>query len=388
MRRLLLLVSVLVLVDTTLYAALTPLLPHFARVLHLSKAGAGVLLASYAGGALVGGLPGGRAAARLGPRRAVLVGLTLMGISGVAFAFASSFPALLSARFVQGAGSAFTWAGAFAWLTSSAPPARRGEMIGRAMGAAVVGELLGPVLGVISGALGRSVVFSFMAGLSVVLAALTVLTDVESQLEPVHVPLRAGLGEQRFGDGIVLLGIGSTLFGVLAVLVPLRLAAAGWGTAAIGGVWLLASAFEAAESPFVGRLSDARGPLTPARLALLASIPVSLALSINASPGVYVPLVVLAGMSYGALFTPSFALVADGAERAGLAQGMAFGLMNAGWAVGALGGPVAAGAIAGALGDSAVFLLAAAGCGLALYVFGSRRRGASRSVGVEAGASN
>jgi len=44
MRRLLLLVSALVWVDTMLYAALTPLLPHFARSLHLSKAGAGVLV--------------------------------------------------------------------------------------------------------------------------------------------------------------------------------------------------------------------------------------------------------------------------------------------------------------------------------------------------------
>jgi MFS family permease len=213
---------------------------------------------------------------------------------------------------------------------------------------------------------------------------LTIRTDVESEHEPVHVPLRSGLRERRFVDGIVLLAIGSTLFGALGVLAPLRLAAAGWGTAAIGGVWLLAAAFEAAESPFVGRLSDARGALTPARLALLASIPISLALSTNASPAFYVPLIVLAGMSYGALFTPSFALVSEGAERSGLAQGMAFGLMNAGWAVGALGGPVAAGAIAGALSDSAVFILAAVGCLLALLAFRARRTAAPRAVGIEA----
>ena len=38
--------------------------------------------------ALVGGLPGGIAAARLGPRRAVLIGLALMTVAGVTFAFA------------------------------------------------------------------------------------------------------------------------------------------------------------------------------------------------------------------------------------------------------------------------------------------------------------
>jgi MFS family permease len=385
MRRLLLLVSVLVLVDTMLYAALTPLLPHFARQLHLSKAGAGILLASYAFGALVGGLPGGRAAARLGPRRAVLVGLTMMGISGVAFAFAEGFAALLIARVVQGAGSAFTWAGAFAWLTSCAPVERRGEMIGRAMGAAVLGELLGPVLGVISGAVGRSIVFSTVAALSLVLGAMTARLDIESELEPVEVTLRSGLRQRRFVDGLILLAIGSTLFGVLGVLAPLHLAAAGWGTAAIGGVWLLGAAFEASESPFVGRLSDARGPLTPARLALLAAVPVSLALATDASPAIYVPLMVLASMTYGALFTPSFSLVAEGAERAGLAQGMAFGLMNASWAVGAMAGPAIAGAIATATGDTAPFVIAGAGCALAAWLFSRRAAAARASASIEPG---
>ena len=54
MRRLLLLVSALVLVDTMLYAALTPLLPHYAERFGLSKQGAGALVAAYAIGALVG----------------------------------------------------------------------------------------------------------------------------------------------------------------------------------------------------------------------------------------------------------------------------------------------------------------------------------------------
>src|SRR2546423_845413 len=102
MRRLVLLVSALVLVDTMLYAALTPLLPHYAERFGLSKQGAGALVAAYAIGALVGGLPGGIAAARLGPRRAVLIGLALMTVAGVAFAFADDPWTLGVARFGQG----------------------------------------------------------------------------------------------------------------------------------------------------------------------------------------------------------------------------------------------------------------------------------------------
>src|SRR5215471_4352743 len=169
MRRLLILVCAIVAVDTMLYAALTPLLPHFADTLHLSKTGAGVLVAAYAAGALVGGIPGGAAAARLGARRAVLVGLTLMGLSSVGFAFAHGFGALLAARFLQGCGSGFTWAGAFAWLLAAAPRERRGELIGTSLGAA----LFGPVVGAAAALVGRDVVFTALAGLAVVLIVWT-----------------------------------------------------------------------------------------------------------------------------------------------------------------------------------------------------------------------
>jgi len=36
-----------------------------------------------------------------------------MGVSSLGFAFADSFGALLAARFLQGCGSGFTWAGAY-----------------------------------------------------------------------------------------------------------------------------------------------------------------------------------------------------------------------------------------------------------------------------------
>src|SRR5437588_7780312 len=173
MRRLLVLVSALVWVDTMLFAALTPLLPRFAHSLHLSKTGAGALVGAYGAGALVGGLPGGAAAARLGSRRAILIGLTLMGLASLGFAFANGFWTLAAARFLQGCGSGFTWAGAFAWLLAAAPRERRGELIGSAMGAAVFGALFGPVVGAAAALLGRGAVFTAVAGLAVVLAVWT-----------------------------------------------------------------------------------------------------------------------------------------------------------------------------------------------------------------------
>src|ERR671934_163063 len=85
MRRLLLLVGALVFVDTMFFAALTPLLPHYADRFDLSKAGAGVLQAAYPAGVLVGSLPSGIAAARLGVKATVLMGLGLLAATTVAF---------------------------------------------------------------------------------------------------------------------------------------------------------------------------------------------------------------------------------------------------------------------------------------------------------------
>ncbi len=366
MRRLLLLVSALVWVDTMLYAALTPLLPHFVHDLHLSKAGAGVLVAAYAAGALVGGLPGGAAAARLGARRAVLVGLTLMGLASLGFAFAHGFWPLAGARFLQGLGSGFTWAGAFAWLLAAAPRERRGGLIGTAMGAAVFGAFFGPVVGAAAALIGRVAVFTAIAGLAIVLAVWTLQLESIPPEAPSLAAMRRALRDSYFVGGLALMGLPSFLFGVLSTLAPLQLSAAGWGAAAIGGVWLVSAALETVVSPAVGLLLDRRGVLFPIQMALAAAVPVSVGLAIGPRPLVYVPLIVLAGGAYGALFTPAFALIAEGAERSALPQGMAFGLMNAAWATGALIGPAAGGAVAAATGDVVPFLVSAVFCGSAL----------------------
>ena len=368
MRRLLVLVCALVAVDTMLYAALTPLLPRITEHLHLSKAGAGVLVAAYAAGALVGGLPGGWATARIGARRAVLIGLVLMGLSSVAFAFVNGFWPLAAARFAQGCGSGFTWAGAFAWLLGSAPRERRGELIGTALGAAVFGALFGPVVGAGAALVGRGVVFTGVAASAVLLGVWTL--RIESVPPPPEHPsaaaIRRALRNSAFLGGLLLMALPSLLWGVLSTLAPLQLADFGWGAAAIGAVWLVGAAFETALSPLAGRMVDRRGVLVPVQLALSISVGVSVGLAATPRPLLYVPLLVLASGAYGVLFTPAFALIAEGAERSDLPQGMAFGVMNAAWASGALIGPAVGGAVAEVSGDVVPYLVSAVLCAVAL----------------------
>src|SRR6266516_5889723 len=171
MRRLLVLVGVIVLVDTMFFTALTPLLPHYVHKLDLGKGAAGLRKAMYPAGALLAAIPGGMAAARFGVKPTVLTGLSLLALTTTAFGLADSVWALDLARFVQGVSSAFSWTGGLAWLVAAAPAGRRGELIGAAFGAAIAGALFGPVLGAVASVTGTDVAFGAVAGLAVVLAA-------------------------------------------------------------------------------------------------------------------------------------------------------------------------------------------------------------------------
>lgn len=378
MRRLLLLVSVVVAVDTLFFTALTPLIPHFADKYGLSKAGAGALVSAYAAGTLLGAVPGGLATTRFGPKSTVLGGLALMTAASLGFALAGDVWTLGAARLVQGIGSAFSWSGALAWVIASTPADRRGEFLGTSIGAAAFGALLGPVLGALAGVVGTRAAF---LGVTVAGAALLAWSAATPGPAPEEKQLRAGFGavwERSLLAGLWLIVLAALLFGVLIVLVPLQLNRHGWGTVAIGALFLAATAIETVLNPVLGRVIDRHGRLRPLRAALVASIAVSVALAWARQPSSIVPLVLATGIAYGAFYTPAITLISHGADRAGVAQGLAFGLMNAGWGVGALIGPAVGGALADAAGDTVPYLILAGIC-LATYL--ATRTGRVQPVG-------
>ena len=90
MRRVLVIASTMILFDVAFYSAIAPLLPDYVDELGLSKAEAGILSAAYAAGTLLASLPAGLLASRAGPRRTVLAGLALLGLSSVVFGFGAT----------------------------------------------------------------------------------------------------------------------------------------------------------------------------------------------------------------------------------------------------------------------------------------------------------
>jgi len=366
MRRLLALVSAIIFVDALLFTALTPLVPGYAEEFDLSKAGAGLLVGAYGAGALFGGIPGGLAAARFGPKRAVVGGLLLLSVACFAFAAADSALGLSMARFVQGLSSTATWAGALAWISVVAPRARRGEVIGTAFGAAVFGAVLGPVFGGMAELVGIRASFVTVGLVVLAFAALATLARSAAVETATLTGLRRALRDERFLGGLWLNMLPAMLFGLLIVLTPLALDDAGWTTFAIAAVFFAAGLVEVFLNPFLGRFSDRVGRLLPIRFALTASVAVAVALAAASGPVLIALLVCAAAVSFGSLYTPSMALTSHRAEAVGLAQGLAFGVMNTAWAFGEVVGPSAGGALANSYGDAAPYLVGAGLCALTL----------------------
>ncbi len=373
MRKVLILACAIVMVDTMLYAALTPLLPEYADDFGLSKGAAGLLVSAYGFGVLLGALPAGLAAARFGARPAVLAGLVLVSLASLGFGFASDPLTLGLARLGQGLGSSLSWAGALAWVIGRAPRERRGEVLGTALGAAVFGALLGPIVGAFAGVVGSPLAFGSLAALGGILFVAALETGGPAPESSSLGSLRGALREPLFLGGLWLVVLPSLLFGVLTVLVPLELGDAGWGTTAVGVVFLSAAALEMFLGPLAGRLSDRRGRLLPVRFGLVASALVSLVLAFAGRPALLAVLVLAASLSYGIFFAPGMALIADGADAQGLAQAVAFGVMNAAWALGNVVGPASGGGLADIAGDAVPFTILAALCLATLALSGRFR---------------
>jgi MFS family permease len=387
-RRLLLLVGAIVFVDSMFYAALTPLLPDYAERLDLSRAGAGILAGAYAAGAFAGGIPGGLAAARLGVKPTVLLGLGGMAATTVVFGFADDIVVLDTARFLQGFSSAFSWTAALTWLVAAAPPERRGELIGTAMAAAIVGALFGPVIGGVASVVGTASAFGSVGVLAAALGVWAWRTPAFAPREqqPLRLLLEA-LRRPRIAASVWFVSLPALLFGTLGVLAPLRLDELGLGSLGIGAAFLLAAALEAAISPAVGRFSDRRGRLPPLRAGLVAAAVVAIALPWLDHRLVLAAGVVAAGTAFGIFWTPAMSMLADGAEEMGLEYAYAFALINLAWAPAAALGAAGGGAVAELTSDVVPFTVLAAACVATLVLlarYAERRRTGGLAPGAKA----
>jgi len=398
--RLTALVATLASLDLALWLVIVPLLPALEQEAGLSKDQAGIVLAAYSASVLLASLPVGHLSDRLGARRMTVAAAFMFAALAPALAFADSFGELVAVRFGQGLFSAVSWTAGLAWLTQSQPVDRRARSLATVNVAAALAPLAGPILG-------GPVVAAF--GLGVTLAAfgaVVLCVAVWALLEPgpgrpppaasgdaperTGTPLLAGTrSEPRLRASMVAIGLAASTAGVIQLLAPLHLDDQGFSQSEIGWVFTGTAAASMLVTLTMRRLTDRVDRLRTAIRSLSLVCGVLGLLLLGLPTGVYVAALVALTMAQAPVWVLSYPLCSEGAQRAGVGQGVAMGALNTVWAVGALAAPAAAGLIAEATSDRAAYGVALAVVlgGVALLVQARRqdqRRSAS-SAGVVTG---
>ena len=354
------LIRVLLLFESAMYSAVTPVLPHYAHALHASKPAVGVLAGAYPAGILPGSLIGAWIATRTGVRRTTLIGLLVFAVSIAGFGFGTSIVTLDALRFLQGAGCGFIWGGGLTWVIAVAPRQRRGEMLGSVIGAAIFGTLLGPILGTLAVTLGTGPVFAVVGVISFGLAAWTARhpdPGLRTATGGTSTPLRdlARSPLIRLGSWLILLE--AATIGATSTLLPLRLSRLGAHSIVIGAVFLVASLMSVVVSGPIGRTVDRRGAGAPlcAGLVLTAILMALLPLPHNAVLLAIVSVVALGG-PLTAYTIPALTIITDTAERLGIPLTVATMMLNLAWASGEVVGAPAAANVSQATSDAVPLL--------------------------------
>lgn len=382
---------VLLAFESSLYAAVTPVLPHYAHTLHASKPAVGVLAAAYAAGIIPGGLLGGWVVARAGVRRTSLAGLSVFAVAIAAFGLAGSLAALDALRVLQGAACGFIWAGGLTWAIAVTPRPQRGAVVGSVIGAAIFGTLIGPLLGVLAVSAGTGPVFGAV-GLAAAALALWVAAHPDpgtpvpdTDALPPAARRRAAFRETGLWLGSWLVAFDAMTTGAISALIPLRLSARGASGLAIGATFVLASAVATIIAPIIGRSADRRGPQRAMTVGLLAGAVLCALIPV---PGAWVAsallCVVVLGGPLSAFMIPAVPIMTVSAERVGFTVVLATSLVNLAYAVGETIGAPSAAVLSSAAGDGLPFAILSA-LMLATLVWVRRARATTAPAGAHLG---
>jgi MFS family permease len=358
-------VAALVFLDLVLWFAVAPLLPGWEQSLHLSKAQSGIVVGAYSAAVLLASVPAGNLADRFGPRRVTIAATLLFGIAAPLHAFVGSFAELVSVRFAAGVFSAVSWSAALAWALGSVPPERRGRTAALINTGLPVGAIAGPLFG---GPLVHLVgLKAAMGGLGFLVLILGAIASLEPEVgapEHEHVPLLDSLRTVSRDSwllsanvALVVLAIAGT---TMQTLGSLHLASEGLSGSGVGAAFTLVAVAGFFTTLTIARISDRLDRLKTVGLGTLLLAPCLSAMALPLGTAAFVAAMVACGISQSIGFVSAYPLAADGAERAGVGQGVAMGLLSVSWGIGALVGPVVTGTVAQLANDATAFLLAGA----------------------------
>jgi MFS family permease len=357
------------LVFETGMGALAPVLALSGRALGASVGTAGLVLALLGVGQIIGDVPAGALAARVGDRRAMLMaaGVAVLTLSGCALA--RTVWELCAAVTATGATNAVFVLARQAYLTEAAPPALRARALSTLGGMSRVGNFVGPFIGA---ALLRAhpvgdiywLAVAFTLAAAVVVAAVPDVTDPASgHAAAVPAPIRAVVRDHRrvfLTLGIAVLLVGSVRAARQTVL-PLWAEHLGTSPAATSVVFGIAGLIDTLTFYPSGQVMDRAGRLWIAVPSMLVLGLTMIALPLTRTLGELTAVAMVMGFGNGIGSGILMTLGADVAPPASRAQFLGVWRLCAD--SGSAGGPLVVSAAAG-LGSLAAGITAMGAVGV------------------------
>jgi DHA1 family multidrug resistance protein-like MFS transporter len=355
------------------FQAIQPFLPYYIQQLDVDSLEEALIWAGYMGTA--GGLSmavaspfWGVLADRFGRKPMVVRAMFGGGVALILMVYATTAGQVLVVRTLQGFLSG-TVTACITLVSTSTPRRHQGFALGMMQGAFMLGASVGPFIG------GPSIEYmgyqnSFLvAGVLVILAGLVTQFWVKEDFTP-QPPKPARVQSGIWTDAKQLMKIRSFMlviiavtlvyfsFGVIMPVIPLfiqDLAGHDDILSVAGQIFALTSLVGAAAGVLVGRMSDRWGAQSILTVSLFVSALFYLAEGFSTSVFMLGSLIVLSGISTGAIRPVTNALVTRVVPEAD--RGKAFGVVTSAGALGFALGPVSGGYIAAIWGFRAVFVL-------------------------------
>ena len=344
-------------------ALVAPIVPLYAREFGVSRAEAGVLVASFAVARLVFDLAGGALVDRFRVATMMRWGAVVLIVSSVAAALAGSFSVLLVARALEGAGSAAYTVAAQTWVVKRTPAHRLGAAMAWFQTALIMGVVIGPLLGGLAAQIGDfTTPFWLYAVLGLITLALTGLVPDEGAPARFDSSEHADTRLIRRPAFLAIMFIGFALFvmrlGARLTLLPLySREVIDLSPLDIGVVISISGLINLGLVHVAGRSLDRydQGRVLAVGIAVTAAAIAAYGYAGGLMAMIIISLVFGLGTSFASVAAPTIA--------AGLAdpgrEGKAVGLFRAAGDAGAMAGPIGLGAVADAAGFRSGFWVSA-----------------------------
>lgn len=346
--------------------------------LHGSRAAVGLSVGSFFVSALLFRPPIGRALDAWGRRPFVVAAPALVAATSFALLAATSIPAVIALRFLQGFAGAAFYTAAVTIAMDLAPKERRAEIITVFSLFLYGGIAAGPAVGeylVRNDSFDRAWI---VAGILAVGAAMSacLLPETRVTSERIDRPLRF-LHPASISPGLVLM-FAATGYASITSFSPLYARQIGLGSS--GGLYAVFAVSIVVVRLATRKLADRKGRLAVAGPGTVAAA-VGMALVAVARPLTAYVGVALYAAGFALIFPALMALTAD---RVGDAErGEALGSFTAFFDAGAGAGSYLVGALAGAFGFSLAFAVPAALCAFGIWVLSRTREEEARTTIAE-----